>query len=135
MRQLVGMSADVYCQITNNHFYITPSYFYCNRKKWKRASCQRDRESVCARDREWLKMELASVRKMAFGRRIYYFGISREPNIRITFSWETILMGKEDQQRYIKIMKIEIIFADAWRHLVTTTFHVRFLYTLSYVWP
>jgi hypothetical protein len=34
-------------------------------------------------------------------------------------------MGKGDQQRYINITKIEIIFADAWRHLVTTTFHLR----------
>ncbi len=58
-------------------------------------------------------MELAPVPKMAVGRRINYFGISREPNVRITFSWETILMGKGDQQRYIKITKIEIIFADA----------------------
>jgi hypothetical protein len=43
-------------------------------------------ERECARDGESLKMELASVLKIAVGRRIYYFGISREPNIRITFS-------------------------------------------------
>jgi hypothetical protein len=36
---------------------------YSNRKKGERASCQRDRERVCARDGEWLKMELASVIK------------------------------------------------------------------------
>jgi len=65
---------------------------------------------------------------MAVRRRINYFGISREPNIRITFSRETILMGKGGQQRYIKITKIEIIFADAWRHLVTMTFHLCFPY-------
>jgi hypothetical protein len=64
------MSADVYCQITTNHFYSTPSFLYCNGKKGKRASCQRDRERECARDKEWLKMELASVVKMAVGRRI-----------------------------------------------------------------
>jgi hypothetical protein len=37
-------------------------------------------------------------------------------------------MGKGDQQRYIKITKIEIIFAGAWRHLVIATFHLRFPY-------
>jgi hypothetical protein len=31
-------------------------------------------------------------------------------------------MGEEDQKRYIKIMKIGIIFADAWRHLVRRHF-------------
>jgi hypothetical protein len=85
MRQLGCMSADVYCQITNNHFYATPSFLHWNRKKGKRARCQRDIERVCARDGEWLKMELASVVKMAVGRRINYFEISREPNIRIMF--------------------------------------------------
>ena len=77
MRQLVFRSADVYCQITNNHFYVTPSVLYWNGKKGKQASCQRDRERVCARDGESLKMELASVVKTAVGRRINYFGISR----------------------------------------------------------
>ncbi len=72
MRQLGCMSIDVYCQITTNHFYATPSFLYWNGKKGKRASCQRDRERVreCARDKEWLKMELVSVVKMAVGRRI-----------------------------------------------------------------
>jgi hypothetical protein len=50
------------------------------------AAGETERECVCARDRESLKIELASVLKMAVGRRINYFGISREPNIRITFS-------------------------------------------------
>jgi hypothetical protein len=45
--------------------------------------------------------------KTAVGRRINYFDISRDPNIWITFSCETILMGKKDLQRYIKITKIE----------------------------
>ncbi len=49
MRRLVCMSADVYCQITNNHFYTTPTFLYSNRKKGKRASCRRDRERVCER--------------------------------------------------------------------------------------
>ncbi len=63
MRRLVCMSADVYCQITNNQFYATPMFLYSNRKKGKRASCQRDRERVCARDGAWLKTELVSVVK------------------------------------------------------------------------
>ncbi len=79
------MSADVYCKKSNNHFYATTSYLYSNGKKGKRASCQRDRERECARDGEWLKMELASIVKMATGGRINYFEISRDPNVRIMF--------------------------------------------------
>jgi hypothetical protein len=86
MRQLVCMSADVYCQITNNFYLHNNIILYSNGKKGKRASCWRDRERECARDGESLKRELASVLKMAIGRGIYYFGISREPNVRITFS-------------------------------------------------
>jgi hypothetical protein len=85
MRQLGCMSADVYCQKTNNHFYATPSFLYSNGKKGKSASCRRNRERECARDREWLKMELASVVKMAVVRGINYFEISRNSNVRITF--------------------------------------------------
>jgi hypothetical protein len=118
MRRLGCMSADVYCQITNNLYLRNNIILYSNGKKGERASFRRDREL--------LKMEMASILKMAFGRGINYFGISREPNVRITFSWETILMGKGDQQRYIKITKIKIIFADVWWHLVTTTFHLHF---------
>jgi len=33
--------------------------------KGKRASCWRDRERVCERDREWLKMEVVLAGKMA----------------------------------------------------------------------
>ncbi len=85
MRQLGCMSADVYCQITNNNFYATPSFSYSKGKKGKRASCRRDRERVCVRDGEWLKTELASVVKMVIGRRINYFEISRNSNVRIMF--------------------------------------------------
>jgi hypothetical protein len=85
MRQLVCMSADVYCQITNNHFYATPAFLYSNGKKGKRASCRRDRERECVRDREWLKIELASVVKTVVGGRINYFEISENSNERITF--------------------------------------------------
>ncbi len=42
-------------------------------------------------------------------------------------------MGKRDQQRYIKITKIEIIFADAWQHSVTMTFHLRFPYLFKLI--
>jgi hypothetical protein len=59
MRQLVCMSADVYCQITNNFYLRNNIILYLNGKKGKRASCRRDRERVCARDGESLKMELA----------------------------------------------------------------------------
>ncbi len=86
MRQIVCMSADVYCQITNNHFYATPTFLYSNGKKGKRASCWRDRERVCAKDGAWLKTELASIIKMAVGRRISYFDISGNSNVRIMFS-------------------------------------------------
>jgi hypothetical protein len=52
MRRLICMSADVYCQTTNNHFYTTPAFLYSNRKKGKRASCKEtERESVCERRR------------------------------------------------------------------------------------
>ena len=40
-------------------------------------------------------------------------------------------MGKKDLQRYIKITKIEIIFADTLQHLVMTTFRVCFPYIKS----
>jgi hypothetical protein len=86
MRRLGCMSTDVYGQITNNHFYTTPSFLYSNGKKGKSASGQRDRERVCVREGEWLKMELASVVKTVVGRRINYFKISGNSNVRITFS-------------------------------------------------
>ena len=50
------------------------------------AAGETQRERVCARDNEWLKMELASIVKTAVGGRINYLEISREPNVRITFS-------------------------------------------------
>ncbi len=86
MRQLGCMSADIYCHITNNHFYATPAFLYSNGKKGKWASCRRDRERECARDGEWLEIKLASVVKTVVGRRINYFEISGNFNIRITFS-------------------------------------------------
>jgi hypothetical protein len=55
-----------------------------------------DRERVCARDGEWLKMELASIIKMAIERRFNYFGISENSKVVITFSCKTILIVKKD---------------------------------------
>jgi hypothetical protein len=73
MRQLSCMSADVYCQKLNNQSYAATSYLYSNGKKGKQARCQRDRdrererERESAREREWLKIELASIVKTAIG--------------------------------------------------------------------
>ena len=49
MRQLVCMSADVYCQKLNNRSDAELSYLYLNRKKEKQARRKRDRERVCER--------------------------------------------------------------------------------------
>ncbi len=62
------------------------------------AARETERESVCER-RRVAENEAGVCRKMAIGRRINYFGISREPNIKIMFSWETILMWKGDEQK------------------------------------
>ena len=76
MRQLSCMSADIYCQKLDNQLYAEMSYLYSNRKKGKQAKCQRDREREreSARDREWLKIELASVVKTAVGERLNILG-------------------------------------------------------------
>jgi hypothetical protein len=80
---------------------------------------ERERERECARDREWLKLELAPVVKMAD------FDISRNSNVRITFSRGTILMGKKDLQRYIKI---KIMSENALQYLVLPHLvHLRYL--------
>jgi hypothetical protein len=49
MRQLVFMSADVYCQKLNNLKCTLTLFLYANRKKGKQADSKRDRERVCAR--------------------------------------------------------------------------------------
>jgi hypothetical protein len=64
------MSADVNFQKLNNRSYAELSYLYSNGKKGKQARRQRDRERVCVRDGEWLKIELASVVKMAVGEQL-----------------------------------------------------------------
>jgi hypothetical protein len=52
MRQLGCMSANVYCQITNNFYLRNNIILYSNGKKGKRASCQRDRERECVQEME-----------------------------------------------------------------------------------
>ncbi len=74
MRQLVSMSADVYCQNLNNRQYAETSYLYSNGKKGKQARCRRDREKVCVRERAQLKIELAFVVKMTVGERLTILG-------------------------------------------------------------
>jgi hypothetical protein len=50
-------------------------HIYTQTERWgKGASCRRDRERVCVRDREWLKIELASIVKMAVGERLTILG-------------------------------------------------------------
>ncbi len=73
MRQQVW-SAGIYCQNVNNQQHGQSSYLYQNGKKGKQASYRRDRESVCVRDGESQKMEVASVVKMAVGE-TDHFGI------------------------------------------------------------
>ena len=60
--------------------------FYTRTERRGKRLAPRETERECARDGESLKMELASVLKTAVRRRINYFEISREPNIRIMFS-------------------------------------------------
>jgi hypothetical protein len=86
MRQLSCMSADVYCQITNNHFYATPSFYTQTEIRGKlQAAGETERESV--RETEsCLKTELPSVVKMVVGRRMNYFEISGNSKVWITFS-------------------------------------------------
>jgi hypothetical protein len=52
MRQLVCMSADIYCQITNNFYLHNNITLYSNGKKGERASCQRNRERESVRETE-----------------------------------------------------------------------------------
>ncbi len=61
-------------------------HFYTQTERRGKGLAARETERDCVRDREWLKMGLASIVKMAVGRRINYFEISRDPNIRIMFS-------------------------------------------------
>ncbi len=84
-----------------------------------------ERECVCETESRW-KCSWCPFWKRPLEEGLTILRVLRTNTLR--FSWETILMGKGDQQRYIKITKIEIIFADAWWHLVMTTFHLHFPY-------
>jgi hypothetical protein len=47
MRQLGCMSADIYCQLTNNHFYTTTSFYTGTERRGKRlAARETERECV-----------------------------------------------------------------------------------------
>ncbi len=51
------------------------SVLYSNSNKGKRLGAgETERECVCVRDREWLKIELASVVKMAIGEGLTILG-------------------------------------------------------------
>jgi hypothetical protein len=52
MRQLVCMSADVYCQITNNFYLRNSIILYSNGKKGKRALAPRETERKSVRGME-----------------------------------------------------------------------------------
>jgi hypothetical protein len=52
MRQLVCMSADIYCQITNTFYLGNNIILYSNGKKGERASSWRDRERESVRETE-----------------------------------------------------------------------------------
>jgi hypothetical protein len=101
------------------------SFLYWNGKKGKRASAWRDRERVSARDGALLKMELASVLKTAVGERINYFESSENQHIKIMLFLGNYFNGRRSE-RYIKIMKIGIIFCGHLATFGTMTFHIHF---------
>jgi hypothetical protein len=74
MRQLVCMSADVYCHNLNNRQYAKRHIYTPMERKGKQVRCWRDRERVCVRDRAQLKIELVSVVKTAVGERLTILG-------------------------------------------------------------
>jgi hypothetical protein len=74
VRQLVCMSADIYCQILNNQQHAELSYLYSKVKKGKQARCRRDRESVCER-RSIAENRVSGRCKNGRWRAINYFGI------------------------------------------------------------
>ncbi len=64
MRQLVCMSADVYCHITSNFYLHNNIILYSTERRGKGlVPRETERERECVRGRECLKMELASVVK------------------------------------------------------------------------
>jgi hypothetical protein len=73
MRQLVCMSADVYCQILNNHRHEN-RHIYTQTERRGNGLDPRETERECVRDGEWLKVELVSVVKTAVGERLTISG-------------------------------------------------------------
>ncbi len=66
--------------------WATSSFYTRTERRGKGlAPGETERERVCVRDGESLKMRLASVPKMAVGRRINYFESSENQHIKITF--------------------------------------------------
>ncbi len=68
MRQLVFMSADVYCQKLNNLKCTLALFLYAKGKKGKQANSKRDRERECASVNIEERWALASVIKLAVGK-------------------------------------------------------------------
>ncbi len=82
MIQLVFRSADVYFQNLNNLNLRNIVNFILQPKEGEKGKLpERQRESVCERDRALLKMWLASILKMAVGERIHYFESSENQYI------------------------------------------------------
>ncbi len=97
MRQLVW-SSDVYCQIAINFQHGQMSYLYQNGKKGKRASCRRAESENALETASGWKVAVALVVKTTVGE-MDHFGIILGFEVRIIYSKETILMGKERLQR------------------------------------
>ena len=102
-------STDINCQIINNQQHRQSSYLYQNGKKAKRASCLRDRERVCERQRVaenggWVGCKNGRWRNGPF--------------------WDNLGSWCKDYQIVRNYFNGEerlhsvIIIADAWRHLV-----------------
>jgi hypothetical protein len=109
MRQLVCMSADVYCQNLNNWQHIETSYLYSNGKKGKHARCRRDREreSVCERQSSAENRGGVRCKKNGHWGATNYFGIILRSRHKDYIAMRNYSNGRERLQRYIKIIKIE----------------------------
>jgi len=84
-------------------FTCTTSSFYDRTERRGKGlaprETERERESVCVRDGESLKMRLASVLKMAIGRRINYFESSENQHIKITFFLGNYFNGRRRSEK------------------------------------
>jgi hypothetical protein len=104
------------------------SFLYRNRKKGKRASAQRDRERVCARDGALLKLRLASVLKMPVGRRMNYFETSENQHIKIMFFLRNNFNGRRRTEKihkdYGERNNILQTLDDIWYNNISLTFPI-----------